>query len=119
MDSKEYKKITSGRNVLGYNTLGHTMQFLHDQQHLIDLILEAMKKGKIEKPSNHNGRDDQSTNFYLITMPNDELMEIFDALTQQITLDDEGNIAKSSAAVNSIAGLWWQLIDFDEGAVED
>jgi hypothetical protein len=114
MDAREYKIATSGRDVLGYTVLRESMQFLQNRPELVDNILEAISKGKIEKPSGHNGKDDASTDFYLISMRNERLMEIFDSLTQLITLDEAGNISKSSAAVHALAEKWWKLIDFEQ-----
>jgi len=114
MDSREYKKVTSGRDVLGYTTLQESMQFLQNRPDLVQRILKMISKGKIEKPSGHNGKDDPSTDFYIISLPNETLMEIFDSLTQLIMLDEAGNISKSSAAVHALAEKWWKLIDFEQ-----
>jgi hypothetical protein len=62
----------------------------------------------------HNNKEDVFTGFYYINIPNDILLEIFDALTEQIMFSEDGNIQKASILIHDLAEKWRQLIDFDK-----
>jgi hypothetical protein len=114
MDFSDYKNITNSKNVLNYKILHDTIHFLENRTDLNDYVLETINVGRIGKPLKHNNKEDVFTGYYYINIPNDILLEIFDALTEQIMFSEDDNIQKAGILIDDLAEKWRQLIDFDK-----
>jgi hypothetical protein len=75
MNTDEYKLLIKSKDVLDYRTLKVTIDELErlDNKRLIEEVKRIITDNKIEKPTLHNQKDEQTTDYYKIDLSLDDI----------------------------------------------
>ncbi len=111
MDEKEYKARISEQNMLGYSTLHITLIELaaRKEDRLITAIQRILEHNGVPKPE--NAPNDQSTNFYRVDLPQEDIETIRDMFLdlEAHYTDEHGEITPTAAFYSSLADKWESL----------
>jgi len=108
METEEYQKIIKSKNVLDYGTLNVTMEALKKlgDTRLVMQVERIMRDNGIEKPKQHNKRDEKTTNYYTIDLDVDDISAIVSMLG-----DKEAGSLGPNYETTRAASLYGTLLD--------
>jgi len=78
METGDYQKLIKSKNVLDYGTLNVTLEELQKlgDARLMMQLERIMRDNRIEKPTEHNKRDEKATDYYTIDLDVDDISAI-------------------------------------------
>ena len=114
MNSEDYKRVTSLKDVFDYSTINATLKeviSLNDEKlkHEIERILS---KNKLDKPKLHSGPNDLTTNYYKVDLKSEDIEKIIDMFLE-LEVKNIGQNGETTATCSFYASLADKWSDLD------